>query len=231
MKADEDEEEEPWRDGKLMKRGWDGAAGSCYFSLRFFFLRIENSWKFNILSPFFHKYFSVSFEEGKVLLERFYLEKVLQEPRWQNHFLGTMIFESTTFFGKRFVLGTIFGNLRDNMTNLNVGGFRKNTPRVVDLKKSRYWRRFRRFDEIATKNSPWSYILLYTIYMVLSKSARPFLFSGVHFFSGFGHSKEDFIRFMSRFRKRSCWRHWRRNHASASLTELQFLFRDCSGAV
>ena len=80
----------------------------------------------------------MSFEEGKVLLERFYLEKVLQEPRWQNHFLGTMIFESTTFFGKRFVLGTIFGNLRDNMTNLNVGGFRKNTPRVVDLKKSRY---------------------------------------------------------------------------------------------
>ena len=145
---------------------------------------------------------------------------------WEQWFLSPQHFLGNGSFWEQF-----FGNLRDNMTNLNVGGFRKNTPRVVDLKKSRYWRRFRRFDEIATKNSPWSYILLYTIYMVLSKSARPFLFSGVHFFSGFGHSKEDFIRFMSRFRKRSCWRHWRRNHASASLTELQFLFRDCSGAV
>lgn len=116
--------------GKLMKRGRDGAAGSCFFSSGFFFLSVlKDSWKFHILSPFFHKYFSVNFEEGKVYLERSF--------RSQDgiHFLGTMIFESTTFFGNRFVLGTFFGNVRDNMTNLNVGGFPK-TPRVVDLKRS-----------------------------------------------------------------------------------------------
>ena len=108
--------------GKLMKRGRDGAAGSCFFSSGFFFSVLKDSWKFHILSTFFHKYFSVNFEEGKVYLERSF--------RSQDgiHFLGTMIFESTTFFGNRFVLGTFFGNVRDNMTNLNVGGFPKKYP-------------------------------------------------------------------------------------------------------